>query len=138
MTTAPRLALPYILTQRAQKEVTHAAGLNRLDAPVQPIVQQIRLNKPPASPADGACWIIGTSPTGVWAGQANRLAQWSWNGIAWTLAAPQLLQASVTDDPPTLAASTGVTTSLTGTGAVLGGYARASFSLDLQGITLTA
>ncbi|WP_372623414.1 DUF2793 domain-containing protein [Falsiroseomonas sp.] len=163
MTTTPRLALPYILTQQAQKEVTHAAGLNRLDVLVQPVVQQVGLNTPPVSPAEGQCWIIGTTPTGAWAGQANRLAQriggawvfyapfaglvmfdaatlaqWGWNGSAWALVAPRLLQASVTYDPPSLAAGEGATTSVTVPGAALGDFARASFSLDLQGITLTA
>ena len=163
MSTTPRLALPYILTQQAQKEVTHAAGLNRLDALVQPVVQQIGLNTPPGAPVDGQCWVVGTSPTGVWAGQANRLvqriggawvfyapfvglvvfdaatlAQWGWNGSTWALVAPRLLQASVTYDPPSLAAGDGVTTAATVTGAALGDFARASFSLDLQGITLTA
>lgn len=163
MSTTPRLALPYIQTQQAQKEVTHAASLNRLDALVQPVVQQIGLNAPPGSPADGQCWIVGASPTGAWAGQANRLsqriggvwvfhapfvglvvfdaatrAQWGWNGSAWTLVAPRLLEASVTYDPPSLAAGAGVITTMTVTGAVLGDFARASFSLDLQGIALTA
>ncbi|WP_372624649.1 DUF2793 domain-containing protein [Falsiroseomonas sp.] len=163
MSTTPRLALPYILTQQAQKEVTHAAGLNRLDALVQPVVQQIGLNTPPASPADGQCWTAGTAPTGAWAGQANRLAQriggawvfyapfvglvvfdaatlaqWGWNGSAWTLVAPRLLQASVIYDPPSLAAGEAVITTVTVSGAALGDFARASFSLDLQGITLTA
>lgn len=163
MTTTPRLALPYILTQQAQKEVTHAAGLNRLDALVQPVVQAIGLNTPPASPTDGECWIVGPSPTAAWAGQANRLAQriggawvlhapfvglvvveaatlapWGWNGSAWTIIAPRLLQASVTYDPPSLAAGTGVTTTVAVADAALGDLARASFSLDLQDITLTA
>ena len=163
MSTTPRLALPYILTQQAQKEVTHAAGLNRLDALVQPVVQAIGLNTPPPSPADGQCWIAGTALTGAWAGQANRLAQriggawafyapfvglvvfdaatlaqWGWNGSAWAVVAPRLLDASITYDPPSLAAGTGVTTTVTVTGAALGDFARASFSLDLQGIVLTA
>jgi hypothetical protein len=163
VTTTPRLALPYILTQQAQKEVTHAAALNRLDALVQPVVQQVGLNTPPASPADGQCWIVGASPTGAWAGQANRLAQrisgawafyapfvglvvfdaatlaqWSWEGSAWTLVVPRLLQASVTYDPPNLAAGEGVSTTVAVPGAALGDFARGSFSLDLQGITLTA
>ncbi|WP_372623822.1 DUF2793 domain-containing protein [Falsiroseomonas sp.] len=163
MSTTPRLAMPYILTQQAQKEVTHAAGLKRLDALVQPVVQQIGLNTPPASPADGQCWIIGAVPTGVWAGQANRLtqriggawvfyapfvglvvfdaaklAQWGWSGSAWTLVAPRLLQASITYDPPRLAAGEGVTTTVDVPGAAFGDFARASFSLDLQGITLPA
>lgn len=148
----------------AQKEVTHAAGLNRLDALVQPVVQQVGQNTPPGSPADGQCWIVGPSPTGAWAGQANRLAQriggawvfyapcvglvvfdsatlaqWGWNGSGgWALVAPRLLEASFAFDPPSLAAGAGVTNSATVTGAALGDFARASFSLDLQGITLTA
>jgi hypothetical protein len=163
MSTTPRLALPYILTQQAQKEVTHAAGLNRLDALVQPVVQQVGLNTPPASPAEGQCWTVGTIPTGAWAGQANRLAQhiggawvfyapfvglvlfdaatlahWGWNGIAWTVVAPRLLQASVAYDPPSLAPGEGVSTTVAVPGAALGDFACASFSLDLQGVTLTA
>jgi hypothetical protein len=163
MSSTPRLALPYILTQQAQKEVTHAAGLNRLDALVQPVVEQIGLNTPPGSPAEGACWIIGASPTGAWAGQANRLAQriggtwvfhapfvglvvfdaatlaqWSWHGSVWALVAPRILEASVTYDPPSLAAGEGITTTVTVPGAAFGDFARVSFSLDLQGITLTA
>jgi hypothetical protein len=163
MTTTPRLALPYILAQQAQKEVTHAAGLNKLDAMVQPVAQQVGLNTPPGSPTDGQCWIVGSSPTGAWAGQANKLAQriggaWAfhtpfvglvvfdaailaqrvWNGGIWALLAPRLLEASVTYDPPSLAAGEGATTTVSVTGATLGDFARASFSTDLQGVILTA
>lgn len=45
---------------------------------------------------------------------------------------------SATYDPPSLADGVGVTTTVTCTGVVLGGFARASFSLDLQGITVSA
>jgi hypothetical protein len=163
VTTTPRLALPYILAQQAQKEVTHAAALNRLDALVQPVAQQVGLNTPPGSPADGQCWIVGSTPTGAWAGQANKLAQriggaWAfhtpfvglvvfdaatlaqrvWNGGIWALLAPRLLEASANYDPPSLAAGEGLTTTVSVTGATLGDFARASFSLDIQGITLTA
>jgi hypothetical protein len=100
---------------------------------VQPVVQQVGLNAPPGSPADGQCWLVGATQTGPWAGQANKLAQriggawvfyapfvglvvldvvtlaqWGCNGSAWTLVAPRLLQASVTCDPPSLAAGEGV------------------------------
>lgn len=69
---------------------------------------------------------------------AATLARWNWNGSAWAVVAPRLLEASVTYDPPSLAAGAGVTTTLTVTGAALGDFARASFLLDPQGITLTA
>ena len=41
------------------------------------------LNAPPATPATGATYLIGTAPTGAWAGFAGRLAQWV--GV-WSLA----------------------------------------------------
>jgi hypothetical protein len=44
---------------------------------------------------------------------------------------------SVTYDPPSLVDGAGTTTTITVTGAALGDYAVASFSLDLQGITMT-
>lgn len=48
------------------------------------------------------------------------------------------LSNSVAYDPPNLADGAGVTTTITVTGAVLGDIAIASFSLDLQGVMMTA
>lgn len=45
---------------------------------------------------------------------------------------------SATYDPPNLADGAGASTTVTATGAALGDYAIASFSLDTQGITVTA
>lgn len=45
---------------------------------------------------------------------------------------------SATYNPPSLADGAGTTTSVTVTGALLGDFALASFSLDLQGILMTA
>ena len=45
---------------------------------------------------------------------------------------------SATYDPASLVDGAGATTTVTVTGAALGDFAQASFSLDLQGITLTA
>ena len=50
----------------------------------------------------------------------------------------QTFTGSATYDPPSLADGSGVTTTVTCTGASLGGYAAATFSLDLQGVTVTA
>lgn len=49
-----------------------------------------------------------------------------------------LASGSATYDPPSLVDGAGTTTTVTVTGAALGNLAAASFSLDLQGITLTA
>jgi len=48
--------------------------LNRSDAQVPPVDPQVELNPPPASPADGQCW-IGSSPTSNRAAQAAQGAQ---------------------------------------------------------------
>ena len=64
--------------------------------------------------------INGTPPTGV---TADNLGY---------------MEGSATYDPANLADGAGATTTVTCTGAALGDYASATFSLDLQGITLTA
>jgi hypothetical protein len=48
------------------------------------------------------------------------------------------IDGSATYDPPSLADSAGATTTIAVSGAELGDFVQASFSLDLQGITLTA
>jgi hypothetical protein len=161
--STPRLALPYIQVQQAQKEVAHSEGLVRLDALVQTVVQQVGLNSPPGSPTNGQLWIVGAAPTGVWAGNANRLAQrldsawrfyaaatgwrvwdittaqeWAFTGMVWAATGSTTLSGSATHDPPNLADGAGATTTVTVTGAALGDFTRASFSLNLQGITVTA
>ncbi len=49
-----------------------------------------------------------------------------------------ILNGSTTYDPPSLLTLTGANKTVTVTGAALGDFAIASFSLDLQGITVTA
>lgn len=57
-------ALSYYLTNN--EAITHiSALLGGVDA---------ILNTPPGSPADGDLYIVGTSPTGLWAGKSNQLA----------------------------------------------------------------
>jgi len=51
---------------------------------------------------------------------------------------PDFASGSATYDPPSLADGAGATTTVTASGAELGDYATASFSLDLQGITVSA
>lgn len=48
------------------------------------------------------------------------------------------LRGSTTFDPPSLVDGQGTTTTVTVTGAALGNFAMVSFSLDLQGITVTS
>jgi len=62
----PKLGLPYITQGQAQKEVTHAEGLNILDAVVQLSVLSSSLTAPPSSPSDGDCYIPASGATGAW------------------------------------------------------------------------
>ncbi len=50
-------------------------------------VQSLGGNAPPGAPVTGDLYVVGTAPTGAWAGQPNNLAQWT--GSAWLTTAPQ-------------------------------------------------
>ena len=81
--TTNRVKLPYILQSQSQKEVTHNASLDLLDALLQAAMVSVGVNTPPTSPAAGDSYIVGTSPTGAWAGQAKALAFYTtgWNFV---------------------------------------------------------
>ena len=163
MTTTPNLALAYIASSQAQKEVTHNAALNDLDFLVKSSVIDNALSTPPASPNTGDAYIIGASPTGAWTGFANYVAGyyggwsikppvvgwvvWSRNGnhllyytgSAWTLLDTPKLDGTMTWNPGTIANAAGVTSSaVTVTGAALGDLAVVAVPYDLQGIQATA
>lgn len=86
MSATPRLAFPYILQSQSQKEVTHNSALNRLDALIQPAVEDMDLTAPPASPAEGGLWIVAAGATGDWAGHDGELAHFI--GGAWSYYLP--------------------------------------------------
>ena len=83
----PLLGLPLILPAQAQKHVTHNEGLALLDALVQPAVLTFASNTPPATPAEGDRHVTGLAPTGLWAGQAGKLAVFE--GAIWRFLAPR-------------------------------------------------
>lgn len=80
MTTSPDLGIPFIDQQQAQPEVTHNEALLLLQALTNGVVDR-GINAPPGSPATGDAYIIGSAPTGAWAGRANCVTIWS--GTAW-------------------------------------------------------
>ena len=71
------LLLPYILAAQAQKHVTHNEALRILDGLVQLSVIDRDLAAPPASPADGDRYIVGSGATGDWAGWDLNVALWT-------------------------------------------------------------
>ena len=75
-----RLGLPFIQPGQAQKELFHNEALALLDGAMHPAAETRGDNVPPATPEAGQCWITGASPTGDWAGNAEKLAIWTSGG----------------------------------------------------------
>lgn len=76
MNPTPRLSLPLIVAQQAQKHITHNEAIEQLDALVQPSVTTSGLTFPPANPAEGEMHVVGAGATGAWTGQDHSLAYW--------------------------------------------------------------
>lgn len=64
-----------MLVGQAQKEFTVNEALARLDSLLHPAVQA-EANDPPATPANGESWLVGSAPTGHWSGHENAIASW--------------------------------------------------------------
>lgn len=84
--SSSRFALPYLQAGQAQKELFHNEALGTMDALLHGVAQTAGDNSPPGAPAIGQCWIVGSSPTGAWAGQAGVIALWTEGG--WRFIAP--------------------------------------------------
>ncbi|KAB2914601.1 MAG: DUF2793 domain-containing protein [Hyphomicrobiaceae bacterium] len=87
MDGTPNLTLPYIIAAQAQKHVTHNEALRALDAIVQLMVMDKDLSAPPASPADGARYIVAAGATGAWSGHSGRVA--AYQDGAWMFYVPR-------------------------------------------------
>lgn len=127
MTLTPNLALPYIEAAQAQKHVTHNEALRSLDVLVQTSVLTRTLASPPASPAEGACYIISGVPAGLWAGQsAGSIA--AWQDGQWVFFPPKVGWVAWVVDEATIVSFTGASWQVLG----------APSSLPLLGINATA
>lgn len=74
MSNTANLVLPYLAVGQAQKHVTLNESLRRLDALVQLSVASATTSAQPASPADGAVYIV---PSGKSGAQWDAFADWS-------------------------------------------------------------
>ncbi len=81
-----RLSLPLLHVSQAQKEMTHNEALTRIDALLHGGVERVGEDTPPAAATPGQCWIVGTAPSGAWAGKAGRVAAMTAGG--WRFVAP--------------------------------------------------
>lgn len=88
MDTTPRLHLPYIAPQQAQKQVTYNEAMRLLDLLVQPAVLSRSLTVPPSAPSEGESYIVGPGAGGDWAGREQEFATWLDGGWAFRAAAP--------------------------------------------------
>ena len=88
MTTTPNLALPYIDAAQAQKHVTHNEAIRGLDALVQTAIVTRTLSAPPATPADGACYILAAAGTSGWTGYTTGTVA-AWQDGIWVFYAPK-------------------------------------------------
>ncbi len=71
----PNLELPYIIASQAQKEVTHAESLNKLDALVQCNIISKQLSSPPSQNTEGDVYLVASNATDSWLNQDEKLAQ---------------------------------------------------------------
>jgi hypothetical protein len=74
MATTNHLGITLVEQSQSQKEVTVNQAFTRLDALLNTGAKSKNTNTPPGSPVTGDLYIVGASPTGVWSGQAGKLA----------------------------------------------------------------
>lgn len=86
MSATARLLLPFLAPGQAQKELFHNEALQLLDLLVAAAVEEGPRQSPPGTPANGACYIVGSAPTGPWAGKAHCLAGYTSGG--WRFVVP--------------------------------------------------
>ena len=81
-----RFSLPLLQPGQAQKELYHNEALALVDLAMHPVAQASGVDVPPASPAMGQCWIVGSAPNDAWTGHASAIAGWSPGG--WRFVTP--------------------------------------------------
>ncbi len=86
MDFSPRLSLPYIAPQQAQKQVTYNEAMQVLDCLVQPVAASRTTTTPPGAPTAGDTYIVPAGATGAWAGRGNAIAVW--RDGAWSFVTP--------------------------------------------------
>ena len=67
-------------TDCAGRNIISRGALRLIDVAIAAAVETVGANAPPASPADGQCFIVGPAPTGAWAGQAKAIAGYAAGG----------------------------------------------------------
>lgn len=71
--TSPRFGLPLLFAGQAQKEIFVNEAHALTDALLCCSIEGTAAS-PPTTPIEGSAWLVGTSPSGDWAGQAGKVA----------------------------------------------------------------
>ena len=85
MTNTPNLNITPVSQAQSQKEVTINTAFQLLDMLQNNTLKNQTLTAPPGSPSEGDLYLVATSPTGAWSGQAGKLAYYinaSWSFIS--------------------------------------------------------
>lgn len=90
MSNTPKIGLEELSPTTAnQATIVNIGGYAILDQLVDRTVKSRSVSTPPGSPADGDAYIVGSSPTGAWAGKANQVAYWRNSTGAWKFIVPK-------------------------------------------------
>jgi hypothetical protein len=81
----PRFSLPLLFSGQAQKEFYVNEAHSLADALLHAACEG-EATDPPAAPAEGEAWLVGSAATGAWAGQDGKLA--SFQAGNWLFAIP--------------------------------------------------
>jgi hypothetical protein len=85
MSTTNHLGITLVQQSQAQKEVTVNQAFTLIDAILNTGAKSRSTSTPPGSPANGDVYIVGSSPTGAWSGQAGNIA---WYNQTWNFLTP--------------------------------------------------
>ncbi len=87
MTATTHLKLPFVAAAQAQKHVTVNESLRKLDALIHMTALGKARTAPPASPLQGARYLVPAAASGAWANKTNQIA--AWQDGAWAFFTPQ-------------------------------------------------
>jgi len=152
MPTTPLLSLDLVAPYQNQKHVTINEAFYAIDGLIHLAIETAGLNTPPGTVAEGARYLIGAAPTGLWAGKPGQIAlgrDGAWSFLlpragwrAWVADTNQLIFFNGTSWAELSAGIPGTRTVATPAGGGLGGGGTLSsdraLSIDVTNLAIAA